>query len=117
MKKESIFYLEDYNEAYHYAIANNLVIQEIEPDIIGRRFKLVEKPKLTKDEVLQDLRSLRSEECFPIVNRGQVWYDTLTQQQKYELSVWYNAWLDITEHYTENLDISTIIPAKPTWLK
>ena len=40
------------------------------------------------------LRAQRAAQCFPIVNRGALWYDKLTDEQKTELSAWYEAWLD-----------------------
>ena len=55
------------------------------------------------------LRKAREKECFPYINRGQLWYATLTAEQQYELSQWYNAWLNITETH--------IYPEKPSWLK
>ena len=58
---------------------------------------------------IRDLRCRREIECFSIINRGQCWYNTLTEQQKLELQVWYQAWLDVTETLVE--------PTKPTWLK
>ena len=52
----------------------------------------------TEEELEQikvdSLRKQRESECFPIVNRGALWYDKLTEQQRSELSVWYEAWLD-----------------------
>lgn len=60
------------------------------------------------ETVKAELRGIREHECFPIVNRGQVWYDTLTTEQRQELSVWYNAWLNVTE--------TLEIPQKPSWL-
>lgn len=60
-------------------------------------------------EKLDGLRTQREQECFPIVNRGQLWYETLTDKQKTELANWYNAWLDVTE--------TLIIPKKLKWLK
>ena len=53
-------------------------------------------------------RKRREVECFPVINRGQLWYDTLTEGQKSELSAWYQAWLDGTNTQT--------IPEKPEWL-
>ena len=55
------------------------------------------------------LRRLREIHCFSVINRGQLWYDTLTETQKQELKVWYQAWLDVTE--------TKVIPEKPSWLK
>jgi len=55
------------------------------------------------------LRQQREQECFPIINRGLLWHETLLEQQKYELRAWYAAWLDApqTKH----------VPQKPMWLK
>ena len=55
-----------------------------------------------------DLRYMRETQCFPIINRGALWYDRLTAEQKEELNIWYQAWLDVTE--------TKIIPDKPIWL-
>ncbi|MBR2385235.1 MAG: hypothetical protein IKA99_06500 [Clostridia bacterium] len=61
----------------------------------------------TKNE-LNTLRELRTKECFPIVNRGKLWYDCLTAEQISELNDWYFAWLNVTE--------TKVIPTKPEWL-
>lgn len=42
------------------------------------------------------LRAKRENICFPVVNRGQLWYNTLTAEQLAELATWYQAWLDVT---------------------
>lgn len=55
------------------------------------------------------LRHRRSLECFPIINRGQFWYDSLTGTQINELKTWYQSWLDVTA--------TKVIPTRPTWLK
>lgn len=55
------------------------------------------------------LRLQRQEECFSIINRGQPWYNKLTIEQKSELDVWYDKWLNVTE--------TKVIPDKPSWLK
>ena len=54
-------------------------------------------------------RSIRSQVCFPVINRGQLWYDKLTDEQKEELSKWYNDWLNVT--------ITLVMPEAPEWLK
>ena len=53
-------------------------------------------------------RQRRQTECFPVINRGRLWYDTLTEEQLSELKTWYRAWLDGTNTQT--------IPEKPEWL-
>ena len=55
------------------------------------------------------IRDRRAKECFPVINRGKPWYDTLTDEQKTELTEWYNAWLNATE--------TLVIPKAPEWLK
>lgn len=90
-------------------------------ELLLEQFK--EIPALTLDEGLSILRTRRKNECFIIINRGVLWYNTLTEEQRLELDKWYKEWLDITDTYRnayeENpeFDIETIIPIKPTWLK
>lgn len=57
---------------------------------------------------IEELRQRRASECFPIINRGQLWYDTLTEEQKAELKKWYGAWLNVTD--------TLAIPSKPDWI-
>ncbi|MFI3329115.1 MAG: hypothetical protein R3Y05_01360 [bacterium] len=65
---------------------------------------------LTKEELeILDLKHKREYICFPIINRGQFWYNTLTDTQKMELQKWYDNWLNVTE--------TKVIPTKPTWLE
>ncbi len=63
---------------------------------------------LAYDEKIEELRQRREVECFPIVNRGKLWYDSLTPCQISELKDWYDAWLQITE--------TLRVPEKPEWL-
>ena len=55
-----------------------------------------------------EYRKRREVECFPIINRGQLWYDTLSAAQLAELKTWYQSWLDGTN--------TLAIPEKPAWL-
>ena len=55
-----------------------------------------------------ELRQRRETECFSYINRGQLWYDRLTDAQKEELGEWYTGWLKATDTLTA--------PAKPSWL-
>ena len=54
------------------------------------------------------LRQKREVECFSVINRGELWYERLTDEQRKELEEWYQAWLDVTETKTE--------PNRPDWL-
>lgn len=62
-----------------------------------------------KEAAKTGLRYRREEECFPIINRGSFWHETLSADQVSELRQWYKAWLDVTD--------TLIIPEKPNWLK
>ena len=114
-----IFRLEDYSNAYNYVIENGYMIKEIDPDETGRRFQILEKPLPTEEQILENLRIRREDECFPIVNRCALWYNTLTNEQQQQLNTWYQAWLNVPQVYQETKpeDIETIIPQKPSWLK
>lgn len=54
------------------------------------------------------IRQRRETECFAYINRGELWYSLLTDEQKVELANWYLSWLDAPETRT--------IPAPPVWL-
>ena len=60
------------------------------------------------DEAIQLLRDKREDICFPVINRGLLWYESLTPAQKDELKKWYEAWLEVTNTKTE--------PRPPAWL-
>lgn len=57
----------------------------------------------------QDLRDRRQTECFAFVNRGQLWYATLSVKQLAELTAWYKDWLKVTE--------TKVVPERPAWLE
>lgn len=57
---------------------------------------------------INKLRTRREAECFPIINRGKLWYNRLTAEQESELNNWYNAWLNVTE--------TKVAPAAPSWI-
>ena len=63
---------------------------------------------ISEKESLDVLRKKREEICFPIINRGKLWYDSLSSEQYQELKDWYKKCLDVTE--------TNIIPETPEWL-
>lgn len=65
--------------------------------------------KFRRDTEIIELRRRRMVECFAIVNRGAVWYERLTKEQRQELEIWYQAWLDVTD--------TKVIPTNPIWLE
>lgn len=63
----------------------------------------------TNEELKQEYRRRRETECFSVINRGQLWYETISLSQILELRSWYKAWLAVTE--------TMIVPEKPAWLE
>lgn len=61
------------------------------------------------EKLKNELRFEREAECFPYINRWEMWYSFLTIEQKQELRNWYIDWLNVTETLRR--------PIKPTWLK
>jgi hypothetical protein len=59
------------------------------------------------DPALQ-LREARNKVCFPVINRGKLWYDRLSPLQLGELKAWYQAWLDAPR--------TLEYPKEPEWL-
>lgn len=74
--------------------------------VTGREVKWVWDDQ---EEIKNEFRRRRGKECFPIINRGQLWYNTLNEIQLAELEDWYNAWLNVTE--------TLVPPLSPEWLK
>ena len=72
-------------------------------------FDDAENTEIETENTKQALRQRRQTECFSYVNRGQLWYATLSVKQIAELTTWYKAWLKVTETLT--------VPEKPTWLE
>lgn len=60
------------------------------------------------EQLKEKLRERRQNECFPVVNRGTLWYNKLSVSQYAELKVWYEKWLNVTE--------TMAVPVKPSWL-
>ena len=75
----------------------------------GALVKNEDKQKEIEEQIeLNELRSQREKVCYPIINRGELWYSRLSNEQKEELDDWYQAWLDVTE--------TKVVPEKPEWL-
>lgn len=69
---------------------------------------MTEGEKIILEPTTDELRLMREKLCFPYINRGELWYNRLTAEQKAELEVWYQEWLDVT--------VTLTIPSKPEWL-
>lgn len=95
--------------------------QEIEDEFvmtpIGQKLKSELETEEYKNQLqayeLIQLRQQRETECFSVINRGSLWYDTLTDVQKEELKVWYHEWLTLPNRYGTK---DFYMPKKPDWL-
>lgn len=94
---EELDRLYEYPNAYKYHEDTNSVI-----------FDHTKYTKIVNEQLKAELRIRRQKECFDIVDRSPLWYNTLTEEQLAELSVWYEAWLHVTDTMTP--------PEKPSWL-
>ena len=103
---------------YYYLLDDNLPVSsdEIRPGLkeiseyeYQYRAMHIDSSIADKIDKADMYRVIRSQVCFPIINRGQLWYNNLTNEQKDELSKWYNDWLNVTETLIE--------PKTPKWLK
>ena len=76
----------------------------------GVLMKDTEKDRHERTELQKNrLRERRKLECFSFINRGQLWYATLSVKQLAELTAWYTAWLRVTD--------TMQIPERPDWLE
>ena len=91
--------LSDFEENYrsYYLSNGNMLIKSDD-----------KQNEMNNERELVALRNMRKKVCFPYINRGELWYGTLTENQKEELNAWYHAWLDITE--------TRMAPVAPEWL-
>ena len=86
------------------------VYDENNEPVLDEEGNCLTQPNPSWDEILDArLRLLRKKECFEYINRGSLWYDTLSQDQQDELQVWYKEWLDVTKTH--------VIPETPKWLE
>ena len=89
---------EDFFKNYQaYTVSEGILVKNLD--------KLAE---IQHEIILGQLREQRATECFPIINRGILWYDFLTEDQITELKIWYQAWLDVTD--------TLIVPEMPEWI-
>lgn len=122
MKTISISVNQD-NQIENYAIIgeiDNGIIVELQKDFSDENYRhwrlingelvydVILQEAVAHEEKLRAIREKREVECFSVVNRGGIWYDTLTEQEKSDLMEWYQAWLEAPE--------TLIIPEKPTWI-
>lgn len=113
-KEESLVLLEKYKTTYSQLedkyLRDLILIPKRAIVIKEENILLLEiEEEILNNYLINDFRTIRNQECFPIINRGKLWYDNLTQEQLEELNKWYTEWLNVTDTLIE--------PVKPSWLK
>ena len=84
------------NSIFYKIIDNHLVFDENKKAEADHKFRI------------NTIRMRRQAECFSVIDRSQLWYNSLTNEQKAELQEWYEAWLVAPD--------ALVIPRKPDWL-
>lgn len=84
------------NSIFYKIIDNHLVFDENKKAKADYKFRI------------NTIRMRRQVECFSVVDRSQLWYNSLTNEQKAELQEWYEAWLVAPD--------TLVIPTKPDWV-
>lgn len=93
---------------HHYESTATIPENIYAPYVVYNTDGSVDIYDISDEDKLNNLREQRETECFPIINRGTLWYNKLTIEQQQELEIWYQAWLDVTE--------TKSVPVKPSWL-
>ena len=70
--------------------------------------KKVLLPGLKPRNLVDAIRRQRDIVCFPVINRGKLWYDSLSYEQLGELKQWYQEWLDAPS--------TLCTPGTPSWI-
>lgn len=86
------------------AVAAQEAYDEYEDIYVFIPYTEEERLEVQKD----DLRNRREAECYSVINRGELWYSMLTEEQKTELKAWYIAWLNVTD--------TLVVPETPAFL-
>lgn len=82
---------------------NEFYIEEVGNNYVVRR------NTFSDEERAEEIRDLRKAICFPVINRGELWYNRISDSQLDELNRWYEAWLNAPQ--------TLVIPEKPSWLE
>lgn len=85
------------NSFKNYKLVNDELVYDTNKELITNQ-----------EEKKHKIRQLRQKECFSVIDRSQLWYNSLTNEQKAELQEWYEAWLIAPD--------TLVIPTKPDWL-
>lgn len=90
----------------NYIMDDALFVEPTEEEL-----KILEQKERERQQIenfKKELRFRRETECFTIINRGVLWYSSLSEEKKHDLKTWYESWLDVTQTF--------LIPKKPSWV-
>ena len=94
---------------------NLITIPLSKNDFTNREFDIEKYHTRVKQKHIADLRKLRVAECFSVIDRSKIWWDTLSEQQVIEIKDWYNEWLNIPNEQLSSLE-RLPLPIKPNFL-
>jgi len=105
------------NENYNIVeIDENLITIPLSKiDFTNREFDIEKYHTRIKEKYINDLRKLRAIQCFSVVDRSKIWWDTLSEEQVSEIKDWYNEWLDIPNQQLQSVE-RLPLPIKPNFL-
>lgn len=105
------------NENYNIVeIDENLITIPLSKiDFTNREFDIEKYHTRIKEKYINDLRKLRAIQCFSVVDRSKIWWDTLSEEQVSEIEDWYNEWLDIPNQQLQSVE-RLPLPIKPNFL-
>ena len=104
----------DESDTYIVEIPDEIELKDLEMEYFlstenGYRFDRQSYQAMKDLKEVEKLRARRAAECFSVIDRSILWHNRLTEEQKTELNVWYQAWLNVTE--------TKGVPEKPAWLE
>ena len=105
------------NENYNIVeIDENLITIPLSKiDFTNREFDIEKYHTRIKEKHINDLRKLRAIQCFSVIDRSKIWWDTLSEEQVSEIKDWYNEWLDIPNQQLQSVE-RLPLPIKPNFL-
>lgn len=106
----------DYKNELYFKVSDDIIPSDFEENAFFYRyndgkFTLDTEYKNEKEheQMVWKIRSDREAICFPVINRGGLWYELLSEKERIELLAWYQAWLDAPDTLIE--------PTMPEWLE
>jgi hypothetical protein len=109
---------EEFSQLTGYSLVevpDNLIIPPEASDFENDTFIQTKFDDRYSEKLIDDIRKIRDKECFSVVNRSNLWYIKLTEEQKTELEEWYQEWLELPNKQKETKN-KLKYPVKPSWV-